>query len=363
MTEQEQTALQAVRERIDSLDEELVRLLNARAACAVEVARIKHASGNEGVFYRPEREAQVLRRVQALNAGPLPDSEIARLVREVMSSCLALEQPLSVAYFGPAGTYTHTAATKHFGGAARLQPFSSIEEVVRTVESRNCDFGVVPIENSLEGSVHQTLDCLRESQLRLCGEVLLEVHHQLLSHASSLAEVRRIYAHPQALAQCRHWLDANCPQAERLSATSNAEGARRLGHEPAAAAIAGEMAARLYDLPILARNIEDDPSNTTRFVVLGQLEVPPSGTDRTSLVIMTPNRSGALNDILGAFATEKLSLSRIESRPRRRGRWEYVFFVDIEGHQADEAMRRALDRVAGTASMLRVLGSYPRAAL
>ena len=359
----EEEALKAVREEIDRIDRELIGLLNARARCALEVARIKHAAGADGDLYRADREAQVLRRARQLNPGPLSADETARLLREVMSSCLALEKPLTVAYFGPAGTYTHAAARKHFGGAVHLVAAATIDEVVRVVEARGADFGVVPIENSTEGSVSQTHDCLRRTNLRICGEVLLPVHHQLLSRATTLAALRRIYAHPQALAQCRHWLDANCPQAERLSATSNAEGAHRIGNEMDSAAIASEMAAQIYELPILARNIEDDPSNTTRFLVLGHQDVAPSGQDLTSMYFVTANRPGALHEVLRAFADANISMTRIESRPSRIGKWEYVFFVDIDGHQADPQVAAALGRVGETASMLRILGSYPRASL
>lgn len=359
----EQEALKAVRDQIDAIDGELLRLLNARAECALKVAHIKRDNGLGTDLYRPEREAQVLRRIKTLNPGPLPDDEVARLIREVMSACLALEQPITVAYFGPAGTYTHAAARKHFGGAVSLVPCASIDEVLRTVGSRAADFGVVPVENSLEGPVNQTLDGLRDSDLRICGEVLLEVHHQLLTKAPALADIARVRAHPQALAQCRHWLDAHCPGAERLSASSNAEAARLVMNETDAAAIAGEMASTLYELPILARNIEDDPSNTTRFLVLGRLECGASGGDRTSLMFVTPNRPGALHEILGAFAEAQISLTRIESRPQPHSRWDYVFFVDIEGHQSDEPVARALARVAQRTSLLRVLGSYPRAVL
>lgn len=359
----EQEALKAVRDQIDAIDGELLRLLNARAEFALKVARIKRENGLGTELYRPDREAQVLRRIKTLNPGPLPDDEVARLVREVMSACLALEQPIKVAYFGPAGTYTHTAARKHFGGAVALTPCASIDEVLRTVAGGTADFGVVPVENSLEGPVNQTLDGLRDSDLQICGEVLLEVHHQLLTKASDLASVARVRAHPQALAQCRHWLDAHCPRAEQLSASSNAEAARLVVDEPAAAAIAGEMASSLYELPILARNIEDDPSNTTRFLVLGRLKCAASGGDRTSLMFVTPNRPGALHDLLGAFAEARISMTRIESRPQPHSRWDYVFFVDIEGHQGDEHVALALAKVAQRTSLLRVLGSYPRAVL
>jgi len=359
----ELAALQAVRDEIDRIDRELVRALNQRAQCALEIARIKREAGVGGDLYRAEREAQVLRGVREMNAGPLSDDEAARLIREVMSSCLALEQPITVAYFGPAGTYTHAAARKHFGGAVALQPLATIEEVLRGVATHTADFGVVPIENSYEGAVNQTLDSLRDSPLFICGEVVLAVHHQLLTTITDLAAVRRIYAHPQAFGQCQHWLDAHCPQAERLPATSNAEGALRVLKEPTAAAIAGDMAASIYDLPILARNIEDDPANTTRFLVLGRQPVPPSGADLTSMLFVAPNRAGALHDILRAFADAQISMTRIESRPLRSAQWEYIFFVDIEGHQSDPTVAAALARVAERSSRLRILGSYPRAVL
>lgn len=359
----EEQALKAVREDIDRIDGELVRLLNERARCALEVARIKHRAGADGDLYRAEREAQVLRRARQLNPGPLGDDEIARLLREVMSSCLALEKPLTVAYFGPAGTFTHAAARKHFGGAVTLLPAATIDEVVRVVEARGADFGVVPVENSTEGSVTQTHDCLRRTSLRIGGEVLLPVHHQLMSHADSLDALERVFAHPQALAQCRHWLDSHCPRAERVSATSNAEAARLVAGTPGAAAIAGETAAGIYGLPILARNIEDDPSNTTRFLVLGHQDVPPSGQDLTSMFFVTANRPGALHEVLQAFADANISMTRIESRPSRIGKWEYVFFVDIDGHQSEPHVAAALARIADTAATLRILGSYPRAAL
>lgn len=359
----EEQALKAVREEIDRIDRELITLLNERAKCALEVGRIKREAGAEGELYRAEREAQVLRRARQLNPGPLDGDELARLMREVMSSCLALEKPLTVAYFGPAGTYTHAAARKHFGGAVTLLPVPTIDEVVRIVEARGADFGVVPIENSLEGSVNQTHDCLRNSSLSIGGEVRLAVHHQLMTRAESLAFVSRVFAHPQALAQCRHWLDAHCPHADRVPATSNAEAARRVADEPDAAAIAGEMAAEIYGLPILHRNIEDDPSNTTRFLVLGHQAVAPSGQDLTSLFFITPNRPGALHEVLRAFADAGISMTRIESRPLRQAQWEYVFFVDIDGHQAEPRIASALAKVGETASLLRILGSYPRASL
>ncbi|MBI4693718.1 MAG: prephenate dehydratase [Gammaproteobacteria bacterium] len=359
MTEEERLAV--VRGRIDAIDGELLRLFNERAALAIEVGRIKREGNPDPDLYRPEREAQVLRRVRDTNPGPLPEAEAMRLVREVMSACLALEHPLKAAYLGPAGTFTHSAALKHFGGSVALDPAPTIEEVVRAVASGVCTYGVVPVENSLEGPINQTLDCLSDTALKVCGEIVLNVHHQLLTHCPTLTAIKRVYAHAQALAQCRHWLDANLPGVERVALSSNAEAARRVTTETDAAAIAGVNAAVLYGLPALKSNIEDRPDNTTRFLVLGQRPPGPSGEDLTSIVFSMPNRPGALYEILQGFADAGISMTRIESRPMRKGTWEYLFFVDIEGHADDPVVASALERVADRAAWLRVLGSYPRA--
>ena len=261
----EEDALKATRDEIDTIDAELLRLINARARCAIEIGRIKKAGGATTSLYRAEREAEVLRRVRDSNPGPLPMDDAVRIVREIMSACLALEQPLRVAYFGPAGTYTHAAAQRHFGSAVNFLPRAAIDEVVRDVEAGSAEFGVVPIENSLEGPVNLSHDLLYASNLTVCGEVVLPIHHQLLSKARNPRELKRVYAHSQALAQCRHWLDSQCPQAERVAASSNAEAARLVAEQPEAAAIAGMIAAELYGLPVLAANIEDRADNTTRF--------------------------------------------------------------------------------------------------
>lgn len=353
--------LAAVRARIDAIDQELLRLFNARAELAITVGRIKRENNGDKDLYRPERESQVLRRVRATNPGPLSVDQAVRLMREVMSACLALEEPLRVAYLGPAGTYTHAAALKHFGSAIGLEPVRTIEDVVRVVEVGSSDYGIVPVENSLEGPINQTLDCLSESSLKICGEVVLPVHHQLLTRCVELTEIKTVYAHAQALAQCRRWLDAHLPDAERTALSSNAEAARKVAAAAASAAIAGENAAALYGLPIAARNIEDHCENTTRFLVLGHKQVAPSGDDLTSLLFSMPNRPGALYEILQALATANISMTRIESRPMRRGKWEYLFFVDIEGHSETPQVAEALRQIETRSSMLRILGSYPRA--
>jgi chorismate mutase / prephenate dehydratase len=359
----ELTGLPELRARIDALDVELLRLISERARLAAQVAEVKAREGGVQSFYRPEREAQVLRNILARNPGPLPGEEMGRLFREIMSACLALEQPLLVAYLGPAGTYTQAAAQKHFGHSVTTRGAGSIDEVFRDVEAGGCQFGVVPIENSIEGVVTHTLDNFADSPLKICGEVELRIHHGLQGRMSSLAEVERLYAHAQALAQCRRWLDSHLPAVERIAVASNAEGARRAAEEQGAAAIASESAAELYGLKLLAQRIEDEPDNTTRFLVIGRHETAPSGEDKTSLLFSTPNKPGALNNILQCFAEAGISLSRIESRPSRRAMWDYLFFVDIEGHVQDPLVATTLSRVEGRSALLKHLGSYPRAVL
>ncbi|MGQ0657853.1 MAG: prephenate dehydratase [Chromatiales bacterium] len=354
--------LEELRASIDALDRELLGLLNRRAGLARAVADVKNAAG-ESHCYRPEREAQILRAIIDSNPGPLSNEEIARLFREIMSSCLALEQPLAIAYLGPEGTFTQTAALKHFGRSVRTLPLNSIDEVFREVESGDCHYGVVPVENSIEGVVNHTLDSFMQSPLKICGEVELRIHYHLLSRADAIAKVARLYAHQQALAQCRRWLDGNLLNVDRVPVASNAEGARRAAAEPDSAAIAGEAAAALYGLHTLMNGIEDDPTNTTRFLVIGDQNAARSGDDKTSVLFSTPNKPGALHHVLGAFAEMGVSMTRIESRPSRRGMWDYYFFVDLEGHVEDRGVAEALQRLKDRAAMVKLLGSYPRAAL
>lgn len=354
--------LQAIRARIDALDEQIQQLISERAELAQEVARSKIASAGEAaVFYRPEREAQVLRRVIERNKGPLPSDEMARLFREIMSACLALEQPLRVAYLGPEGTFTQAAALKHFGHSVKALPLPAIDEVFREVEAGTADYGVVPVENSTGGAVSHTLDRLIDSSLRVSGEVTLRVQQQLMGRTASLAEVARVYSHGQSLMQCRRWLDTHLPRAERTEVSSNAEAARRAADEPGAAAIAGALAAEIYRLPILASNIEDNPSNTTRFLILGRRDAAPSGDDKTSLLVAARNQPGALHRLLSPLAEHGVSMTRIESRPARQGMWEYVFFLDLEGHAEDAPVAAALETLRSESSMCKVLGSYPKA--
>ena len=359
--EQEELAeLSGLREGIDHIDGEVLRLLSERARLAQRVGEIKH-----GNIYRPEREAQVLRRIAELNPGPLPEAAVRTIFREVMSACLALEQPLKIAYFGPAGTFTESAAKKHFGSAPSFTPYLTIDDVFRAVESGQVDYGVVPIENSTEGSVGRTLDQMLTSPLMICGEVNLRIHQNLMTRADSLAGVTKLYSHAQSLAQCHEWLNRNLPHIARVPVASNAEAARMAAQDAEACAIAGEAAARLYELNILAANIEDDPNNTTRFVVLAGHDAGPSGLDKTSFVCSAQNKPGAVHDLLTPLKQHDVSMNRFESRPARGfggSRWEYVFFIDIEGHRTDPKVAAALDDLRGCVGFLKELGSYPKAA-
>jgi len=355
--------LRTIRERIDALDAQLQDLINERASLAQEVARIKLGEDPDTHFYRPEREAEILRAIQSRNRGPLDSEEIARLFREIMSACLTLEKPLGVAFLGPEGTFTQAAALKHFGHSVRTRSMASIPDVFREVESGSCDYGVVPVENSTEGVISHTLDMFLQSPLKICGEVVLRIHHNLLGKRSDWREADVIYSHPQSLGQCRRWLDQNLPHVQREPVGSNAEAARIVRDAPQALAIAGSEAALMYGLDVLVANIEDEPGNTTRFLIIGRQDVAPSGQDKTSLLLSTRNVSGGLHSLLSPLAQHGISMTRIESRPSRRGMWEYVFFVDILGHQQDDEVAAALAALATEASMYKVLGSYPRAVL
>ncbi|OGT91398.1 MAG: chorismate mutase [Gammaproteobacteria bacterium RIFOXYA12_FULL_61_12] len=356
--------LHKVRERIDALDQEIQRLLNERAQCALEVARVKLEQDPQAQFYRPEREAQILRTVKERNRGPLGDETMARLFREIMSACLALEHPLQVAYLGPEGTFTQAAAIKHFGHAVVTHPAGSIAEIFREVEAGDCQYGVVPVENSTEGVITHTLDLFIHSPLKICGEVMLRIHHNLLTHAPDLEAITEVYSHQQSLGQCRAWLDRHLPRAERIAVGSNAEAARIAASEGNdIAAIAGETAAEIYGVPCLHSNIEDEPDNTTRFLVIGRESVTPSGDDKTSLLLSTRNVAGALHKLLSPLAEKGISMTRIESRPSRRDAWDYVFFVDILGHADDSRVAEALEELRSQAGMYKELGSFPRAVL
>ncbi len=348
------------REAIDQIDATVLQLLNQRAAHARAIGELK----GSGVVYRPEREAEVLRRIQALNPGPLPNEAVTRLFREVMSECLAVERPLTITYLGPEGTFTQLAAIKHFGHAAHTQACATIDDCFRMVEARQADYVVAPVENSTEGSVGRTLDLLVSSPLSACGEVVLRIHHHLLRREPGLAGIDKVYAHAQALAQCHEWLNKHLPDSvARISVASNAEAARLAAEDSQAAAIASQAAAERYQLLKLASNIEDEPNNTTRFLVHGHQNNLPTGRDKTSLIVSAPNKAGAVHDLLQPFSAHGVSMTKLESRPSRAGLWDYVFFIDIEGHQGDGQVQAALHALGERAAFLKCVGSYPLAVL
>ncbi|RKZ47333.1 MAG: prephenate dehydratase [Candidatus Parabeggiatoa sp. nov. 3] len=353
--------LQNLRTEIDQLDQDIQELITKRAHLAIKVKDAKYAEEENPTFYRPEREAEVLQNVQKRNQGPLSDDTLVQIFKEIMSGCLALQKPLKIAFLGPEGTYSQAAVCKHFGHATRTLPQQTIDDVFRDVESGAAHFGVVPVENSTEGGVNQTLDCFIETPLKICGEIELPIHHHLLSKCDELGQIQRIYTHQQSFAQCRGWLDSHLPKIEQITVNSNAEAARLASNESGAAAIAGIAAAEIYQLQILASRIEDHVNNTTRFAVLGQKAVSPSGNDKTSLLLSSPNQSGALYHLLQPFADNHVSMTRIESRPSRKGIWEYIFFVDIEGHIEEASIAQSLEALQKQASFIKPLGSYPRA--
>ena len=349
--------LKSCRDDIDALDNEMLQLVSRRAQLAREIGSLK----DDGVIYRPEREAQVLRRLTALNPGPLSADAVTNIFRSVMSNCRALEKELSVAFLGPLGTFSEEAANKQFGGLSAPIQCSSIDEVFRQVETGQANYGVVPVENSTEGAVGRTLDLLMQTSLKICGEIELAVHHNLLSKHSDISQISKVYSHSQSLGQCHEWLNKNLQNTERQSVVSNAEAARLAILADGTAAIASKRAADIFGLNILAENIEDDPKNTTRFLVLAQHDVAPSGKDKTSLLMATKNVPGAMLALLEPLAKHGVSLTKFESRPSKIGMWEYIFFLDIEGHYKKPKVEAAIKELESRASFLKMLGSYPLA--
>ncbi len=352
--------LEALRRRIDAVDDQLLALLNERARLAQAVGSSKLAAGEQR-FHVPEREAAILERMSAANPGPLPEASVRVIFREVMSACLALERPLRVAYLGPAGTFSHLAAIREFGRATRFVPCEDIPAVFQAVERDEADYAVAPVENSTAGMISATLDLVVDSPLVVHGEILMDIHHQLLARTRELAEIRVVYSHPQPLAQCSGWLRKQLPGARLESVSSTSRAAQLAAQEEHAAAIANELAAEIYGLTVVRRNIEDERVNQTRFFVLSHEPADPTGHDRTSVVFAVKNESGALVAALNALADEGINMTKIESRPSRRGTWEYHFFVDCEGHKEDPKVAHALAEVERHCHFFRILGSYPRA--
>ncbi len=366
--------LAQLRQQIDDIDQQIQVLINQRARCAQSVADAKlrefqarngdSQSLDQVMFYRPEREAQVLSRVIERNTGPLDAKEMAHIFREIMSACLALEKPMQVAYLGPEGTFTQAAAIKQFGHAVIDQPQATIAMVFAKVESGDANYGVVPVENSTEGMVTHTLDNFIESPLKICGEVELPIHIHLLANKNSCAsKITKICAHQQALAQCRAWLDSHWPNIEKVAVSSNGEAARLASQSDEVAAVAGDMAVDLYDLEKLAENIQDFSNNTTRFLIVGREEVSASGRDKTSIIVSTHNKPGALFNLLEPFHREGVMLTRIDTRPSRTDTWSYVFFIEFEGHQQDKKIKKILLELEEQSILLKPLGSYPCAVL
>ena len=358
-------SLQTLRGKIDSLDETIQSLISERARHAKEIGVLKGLTSTAD-FYRPEREAQVLRRVVERNNGPLRDEEMVRLFRELMSACLAQEEPLKVAYLGPEGTFTQSAVLKHFGHSVHALSVATIDEVFHEVEGGIADFGVAPIENSSEGTVNiHTLDMFLTSPLKVCGEIELRIHQHLMGRMDDIKHIKRLCSHPQSLAQCRAWLAQHLPDVENIPVASNAEAARRARDEDGTAALAGDAAAKVYGLRILFSAVEDRDDNSTRFVVVGRKLFPSSGNDKTSVLVSASGTEGpgVLLHLLGPLARYGVNMTRIESRPSRKRKWDYVFFVDLDGHAEDEPVRRALEEIKAKASLFKVLGAYPKAVL
>jgi chorismate mutase/prephenate dehydratase len=347
------------RSRINNLDEEILNLLNRRGQVALQIGELKRQQGLP--YFVPEREAEILERLVAQNRGPLTADAVRAIWREVLSASLALEHPLAVAYLGPPATFTHQAAVRRFGSSAQFIPVRSIANIFDEVERGRAQYGVVPVENSTEGAVNVTLDKLIDADVVIVGEVTLDIAEHLLSRASDLGDIKLVCSHPQALAQCRGWLAAHLPEVPTEEMSSTTASAERAKEDPSVAAIASEMAARLYDLPILRARIEDNAANSTRFLVIGRRPAPPTGRDKTSILFSMKNEPGVLYSILAPFAERRLNLTKIESRPTKRRPWEYVNFVDFEGHRDTEDVRAVLAEVKERCQFLKVLGSYPAA--
>jgi len=351
--------IHGLRGQIDGIDSEILRLLNRRAELVLEIGRLKAERNLD--FHVPQREEEIYSRLAAENPGPFPADAVRPVFREVISACLSLEHPLRVAYLGPRATFSHLAAMERFGLSAQFLAMRTIAEVFAEVEKGNADFGVVPVENSTEGVVSHTLDMFVDSPLLICGEVVVEAALHLLSKAPSLGEVRKIYSHPHGLAESRKWLERNAPHVSVVETSSTGAAAEIATSEPGAAAIASELAASLYDLSVLQRRIEDHPNNFTRFLIIGKKNAPPTAADKTSILFSIKDRVGALHRMLLPFAERQINLTKIESRPSKKKVWEYVFYVDFEGHASEPRTREALVRLQEDCIFLKVLGSYAAA--
>jgi len=351
--------IQQYRQSIDRIDDEILKLLNERSKNVVEIGKLKKQSDTEANLHTPGREAEIVDRLMRHNQGPFPNDAIRTVYREIMSASLSLEGPQTVAYLGPRATFTHLACIQKFGESAQYVPVNSIKDVFNEVERGRANFGVVPIENSTEGVVNHTLDMFVDSSLLIYGEVLQEVSHHLLSKADRSEDIKKIYSHPHAIAQCRNWLETNLPHVPVSEVPSTARAAELCVDDLSGAAIASELAGQLYGLKVLKARIEDNINNFTRFLVLSQKPSERTGKDKTSVMLSVKDKVGALYELLRPFASHGINMTKIESRPSRRKAWEYIFFVDIEGHLEEDRVKKALEEIKGRCLFLKILGSYP----
>lgn len=348
--------LDHIRKKIDKLDEDIIRLLNERTELALEVGKLKAESGKE--VYSPERESQIYQKIDRVDRGPLPKQALKSIYREIMSASLALEKPLTIAYLGPEATFTHLASLSKFGSSVKYFPAASIHQVFTEVEQKRADYGVIPVENSIEGAVSHSLDMFIDSDLKICSEILFEISHHLMSH-SAMNHIKRVYSNPQVFGQCRNWLEQHLSRVELIDTASTTVAAQRSQKEEGAAAIGSKLAATLYNLPILAEAIQDYPQNVTRFLVVARRLPPPSKRDKTSILVSIKDKVGALYELLQPFKKYGLNLTKIESRPSKRKAWDYYFFMDFTGHVQDPKVKKALSEIEGQVKILKVLGSYP----
>lgn len=348
--------LSKLRKRIDGLDKQIVRLLNLRSKIALEITGLKRKSGQS--IYSPDREREVLHKISAINKGPLNSTALEAIYREIMSCGLSLAEPPKIAYLGPPATFTHLAAMKRFGSQVKYLAANSINEVFLKAEKDIVDYGVVPIENSIEGAVSHTLDMLIDSDLKICSQVILEVAHNLLANCPR-DEIKRIYSNPQVFGQCRLWLQENLPQVEKIEVSSTTRAAQIAAKGKNSACIASLLAGRVYGLKVVAKDIEDSPHNVTRFLVIGKSDVGQTKEDKTSIVFSIKDRVGALHDMLLPFKKYRINLTKIESRPSKKKIWDYYFFVDLEGHRNQPAVKKALAELENRCTFLKILGSYP----
>ncbi len=351
-------SLEELRNQINELDHQLVKLLNERARVVVEIGKLKDRAGKP--VYAPDREKQILAEITKVNRGPLPDKCLVAIWRELMSGSFALERPLRIGYLGPGGSFTHTAAMLKFGQSVEYEPLADIKSIFDEVSKGHCDLGLVPIENSTGGGVIETLDALIDSNVKICSEVLLAIHHNLLGNCS-LSEIEKIYSKPEVFAQCRNWLSATFKEAQTVPVASTAKAAQMAADEPGAAAIGSNVAAELYGLRIVCENIEDIANNITRFLVIGREDAKPTGEDKTAILFSTAHKAGALADVLEVFKRYDINLTNIESRPSKKRQWEYYFFVDFVGHRTDKHVQEGLEEARKHCLQLSTLGSFPRA--